>query len=844
MVANNGEVELTAGTNPESLLPGAIAAPLVILDNLSIAGTADRFILVDEGFWELTFMELSTGAIERVFSQDFPVLPAVISGPAGNQKVTMTWPEVSAPTLGLGPAMVRLELRLKSSAFLELQLFAAPINPTTPITWTIQSGGPSYPIRQDPEYAGKHTLLTPLGDLIEDPVGTIGSQASGSNTYELSNFSVSQVFAFQRNDGSGLWGALLDPGGTELRRVAFRADVAKDLLIATQVSYMDGVYIDGTDLGDVPIDASHLFFASQTATFGVIEGDWWDVAASYRDYFEVTSMAAGGHLVDRTDIPSWSKDLQGVLVFPTGTPAVFQKNGQTMTLADHVVQYADHYGIPRQNLCVIFFGLAWTAGAPYTAAGEPVGTFSSWLAGSKIPDYDAHVDSDPALDYQALLLDLDAKGFRTGVYMLDSLAVNSSADWSAGGTWKDHGIVRASGEDTAAGLLKAPLTPAQGVLVCPSLTAWQDHLAQVAANLNASLGVDLIYLDNFIPTEADADFAEDNDHVPGYGGYQIEGYLDSLRAIVDSVIVYDATDPQLEVDRAVGVYTEAPQEFYAATGFMPPFMDFTDLVSEDELVSFVPLQSALYHDWAVMGPARAECFLFGKYCGGAYPDITDPGTALVARRSAQYAYALALVNGASLWVPELGVQLPSLGWGFEVDDIYGASSPLALSMVEMRGGLDFVGGLVRYRGEAWSGDYLRLGRRMRDVQLELFDDETPNLAQALPIQLAGAVVEVGGGINGVESNMKQSAVQGVWASSDGSKRGIVLVNYDHLADIDARATLDRDDLELGSGSFTVEVLDEAGTVVVGPFLWGPGAVQFPLDLDLPAEAVRLIEVRP
>ena len=740
--------------------------------------------------------------------------------------------------------MVQLELRLQDEAFLEVRIAATPLDPiTAPLNWTIQSGGPTYPIKQDPEYTGGFTLLTPLGDLIQDPVGTIAGLNGGN--YELSNFSVSQVFAFQRDDGSGLWGALLDPQGTQLRRVSFHADTTTNTLEATQVSYMDGIYIDGTKAGDVPTVASDAMFLSQTATFGVIEGDWWDVADAYRDYFAVTEMAAGGHLVDRTDIPSWSKDLQAVLVFPVSTPAVFMKGGTMTKLSVHVAQYADKYLIPHENLCVVFFGLNWTGGPPI----ENEGYSTPWFVASKIPDYDAYESAEDADNFKKALLELEALNFRTGVYMLDSLAVSSSTDWDSGATWKDHGIVRSNGVDTAAGLSSASLSPTQGVLVCPSLLDWQDHMAQVAFDLHQNYGVDLIYLDNFIPTEADADYSEDNDHVPGLGSYQIEGYLDTLRAIVDAVTIYDTFDPELAIDRGVGVYTEAPQEFYAATGFMPPFMDFTDLVSEDELVSFVPLQSALYHDWAVMGPARGECFLLGSLCGTDYPDIWETATEEVARRSGQYAYALALVNGSSLWVPELGVISPSSGWGFEVPTLYPVIDPkddddpgkkVQEKMEQMCLALDFVAGLIQYRGSDPAGDYLRLGRRMRDAQI------TTDPATLLPIQLVGAVVSEGGGINGVESNMKARVVQGVWASSDTAKRAVVLVNYDYdhdgIVDIAAQVTLDREDLELDNIDYDVRVLDQVGTEIAGPFTWAVSEAQFSISVTLPPGTVLMIEV--
>jgi hypothetical protein len=822
VVVDNGAVEVFIEA-PGSLgppQPGTIVEPRITFDALSVAGSADQLALEGERFWELEFMDVLTLQRETVDSTQFSVGAPQISGPdlAGVVTVRLLWLDVLTPS-GIGPATVVLELRLEPNAqTAQFQVHVFPAgSPASP--WTVLRGGVSFPLYQDPAYAGEYRLLSPVGDVIVDPLGTL--DALPGDTYDLSNFSVSQAFGFYRDDGAGLWGARLDPSGLELRAVDFEANVLRQAVTVTQSSYRERVFLDGTLQDDpsttanedaVPVGSSEAHFTTGVTTFGVFQGDWWDLAALYRSYFAATDMAAAGPLAERTDLPDWVRDMDAVFVLNAGTATEISIGGAPpISLATHLLNWSLHHQVDPSRIAVFFFGLTWTAGP------------GASILASAIPQYQVAPASGNH-DFAALFGQLEAIGFRVGVYFRDCQAVASNGDWAE---WSQHGLVDPFGYTITLGTPTEVFTPNQAVLVCPSYPPFQQQLAAAAGALRQDHGVDLIYLDNFIPTAADADHSEVNGHAPGYGRYQIEGYLDSLRAILGE---------------GLAVYTEAPQEFYVAAGFLAPFMDFTDLLHQDERATFVPFQAAVYHEFAVLGPARGETFVTAGFGLGDptvnafYPSITSPlpQVSALAQRSALHAYALALVNGSNLWIPEPSTLDSTLGWVHQYPQF------TANVLKAPHEALEFFGRMVRYRGSPTASDPLHLGRRLRDLPLSLTKSGVQTLAGTVEVGLVGAVVQIGGGINGVEYNQRAPVVQGVWSDSSGAERLVVLVNFDTVA-LDGVVELRSDarHLDLPPGQVVaVDLRDELGQTLLGsPLLWNTSTV-LAVPVPLPGHSIR------
>lgn len=89
-------------------------------------------------------------------------------------------------------------------------------------------------------------------------------------------------------------------------------------------------------------------------------------------------------------------------------------------------------------------------------------------------------------------------------------------------------------------------------------------------------------------------------------------------------------------------------------------------------------------------------------------------------------------------------------------------------------------------------------------------------------------------------------MQGVWSSPDGTRRGIVLVNFEPSA-LEARLTLNGDHrhLELDpSTTDEVAARDENGAPTADPPLTRTGAGTLVFDVQLPGESIRLVELTP
>jgi hypothetical protein len=568
------------------------------------------------------------------------------------------------------------------------------IAPTTTMTkWSFWNAGYNLSVFEDhTDPNQEYTLLSSWGMATTNP-----GEATITN-YPGNFHSPTQLSGYYDSDGNGLYVATADGTGDYPKEFLYES-LGNDRVRIFHRQYFDDSFNTADGFTTIPLRV------------GRFTGDWFDAAEIYRDWLDGTTITSRGPLVSRTDIADTVKNTQmvGVITQCIG----WQPEDYTCAtgclwgpVAGRTLAFKAHHQL--DHVSTLQFGPGWPVNS---GCGVGKYTINSSALGN--------------------MFEMESNNLNYGVYLFDAFYSEADASWLSE-NWAANASINSTGDTqhVTSHSTCDTLNPCTLTHIDPSTTAWKNRMTAVGQALGAE-GVDGVFVDNLFPQKMHFCFSTQHGHSPGFGPYLIRGYAETFQNL------RSGADP----NEQFFTYTEAFVEGYIRNGSAyTPMQNSGDWMTNDSDTRFIPLLSALFHHYVVLGPGGGLGYL---------PQLTsaEPASS-VARRDAAFQVAYAWINGTPIWTLDMGMANPKdLKFAYEVAP---GTHPHYTAIAA------FEGRVARMRGQAQTKGFLNTGVRLRDLAIT-----TPNPMPTVNVNLLGVDTLTGGEVQTVPSLMTS-----VWKKAD------------------------------------------------------------------------------
>ena len=287
---------------------------------------------------------------------------------------------------------------------------------------------------------------------------------------------------------------------------------------------------------------------------GTYEGNWYNAALLYREWATQQRWCQAGRLAQRRDIPQWFREVSLWLKY-------YNEPGKVLS------ELVDHYSFVGVPTALFYYRY------PVSAFDDNYPEFLPARRGFLESIQDIHRIGSHVMPYTSgSVWDIDTRSWIVDGAAGGAVVKNDGAisDWEYHGTHFAH--------------------------MCPASPLWQEKIVDLTKKLVLDYDTDGVYLDLMASTPAKACWSANHEHPKNGGRYWGEGtrnLMDRLRSEIRP-IKPDATFTTEEVNEAyIDVYD----------GFLA--LDITRGANEPPF-SFIPLFSAVYHDYAILFGSDAK----------------------------------------------------------------------------------------------------------------------------------------------------------------------------------------------------------------------------------------------
>ncbi|HET6201177.1 MAG TPA: DUF6259 domain-containing protein [Planctomycetota bacterium] len=609
----------------------------------------------------------------------------------------------------------------------------------------------------------QHTYLVvpATGRLIRDPQSSMAPNPTGSAGYgpPFTNWQHFQLFPYYTADGHGVYYATHDGKATYAK---FTNLFGYGNRYEVQTAY----YPENSSVSTV----GTTYATPYPIAFGVFGGDWYDAAQIYRSWAENHAILEKGKLISRADVPQWFKDL---------TVTSFGYLPQPLTDPAAVANYVNDWVDVRS-----YQGLQ---GEDYYLFQEP------WYEPSSLGYY------QPLPGIDALFLALRNQGIYVGGRTL-SFTYSQTAPPSPCGSAQANVATLVNGTYD-------PFDPTGGYHVNPFTTFAQCYLEDFVLNRLLPTHAVHFFYDN--PYFTDVSYDPSHGNPLGQGGSWI---YDRVATIMEQVrTVARTVEPRFVTthEASAETYIRVSDSTGSGYTFFPPFFVSPGNAADE---TRIPLQSTLYHDYAILAAANEIADYYSL--AGVFTNFED----------LNFALAYGFDEGRQLNTVE-----PFLPVGFANHELLDPASPLGTTQPTLAQAIVdytvFLNAVIQVKKSAYGKKYLTYGQRLRSLALPTLGTVTKTFN---PIFAGGATYTI----------TASEVLHSVWKANDGTGDvGIVLTNYNPSP---VTFTLGFDSSTFGLdplATHTLTLLDPAGGTLIQTF-----AGSFSIPITIPAKSVRVYEV--
>jgi len=271
---------------------------------------------------------------------------------------------------------------------------------------------------------------------------------------------------------------------------------------------------------------------------GLMHGNWYDVARSYRDWASGQEWFPGERVVDR-NIPDRLREV-ALWALASGDPE---------QVLPRALEFKKRFDVPMAM---------------------------HWYLWHQIPFDDHYPEYLPAKDgFVEAVRELQEAGIRVMPY------INARLWDSRTDSWREEGAVKAAAKDASLDIYTeeygsgVPLSP-----MCPTTALWRGKVGEIVHALAADHGVQGIYLDQIAAAAPKLCFDRGHGHPVGGGSWWVKGYRRLLRELREDVSRVD------------------PDFFLTTESNAEPWNDLLDalLMCNSTVGNLVPLYPAVYGD--------------------------------------------------------------------------------------------------------------------------------------------------------------------------------------------------------------------------------------------------------